>query len=906
MKFNLFFILVLLFNTKAYNQQVSFTDRTSQLVYVQGTMGQAKCGVDMNGDGLDDITRVSKDGIYIDFQLENGQFQHKWYSMPIRVLPEWSVCAGDLNGDGLNDLIFGGNGKISYIISDLYHGNFIEKVLPDIILSQRSTLSDIDNDGDLDGFICNDTGQSLALKNDGAGNLHRDPILIQTSTLPGNYAAIWCDYNLDGYTDLYVSKCLAEALPGNPARTNLLYKNNGDGTFTEAAKEAGIDDNAQSWATVFEDFDEDGDFDAFVVNHDQQNRLYRNNHDGTFSDVIAVSGIDAYDTGAFENTAGDFNNDGHIDIISELKNQIYFGHGDLTFTGQELSFTPGAIGDFNHDGFLDVTYRSQLYINDGNDNHWVKFRLRGIQSNINGVGAKVVINGPWGSQIRELRSGQSYSPMNSLDIHFGLGQDSIIEKAEISWPSGIITELHHLASDTTYVIPEGVCMLPSIKIGAKNNLPWCNEETIVLIAPPGFKKYLWSDNSTSDSLIVKEPGRYRVLYWDSLFCVGLSTEVSVLVPDNTIPVISVQEGGNFACEGDSLVLVSSAGAISSWISEQKQGASITVGKSGFYQVRVPAACHEDSLISAPIEITFAEARIPELDSVVQTADSILFYLNGDHCLWFDSLYGGHLIGEGCVWKTTKTDIDKTVYAENGVHLISTEVSGGKADTAGTAFIIPSSKIMYFTSVKAFEIVTVDMYIKSESDEGVRVVQLLSDQGGVLDETSSFLKKGLNTVPLSFHIPPGHYALRCNRFDQISNVGPLDYPYPLGHFGQIDSSSTSLNFYPYFFNWKIKGNNQICRSERLALHIEANSLSKPPFSTKIFPNPADHFIEVTSDSFSGNTHLSIFSVNGQLQSSAVFESDRPMRLETSHLNSGFYLLKFTTSGFSTFHFFSIVR
>ncbi|MBK6784499.1 MAG: VCBS repeat-containing protein [Saprospiraceae bacterium] len=121
--------------------------------------------------------------------------------------------------------------------------------------------------------------------------------LINTSELPGNYSSVWTDYNNDGKADLYVSKCLPNTLPGHPARTNL-YKNLGSNQFQEVGAQAHVDDNAQSWTSVFEDFDHDGDMDFLVINHDDNNRFYRNNGDGTFTDIIEFTGIDVFDPGS--------------------------------------------------------------------------------------------------------------------------------------------------------------------------------------------------------------------------------------------------------------------------------------------------------------------------------------------------------------------------------------------------------------------------------------------------------------------------------------------------------------------------------------------------------------------------------------------------------------------------------
>jgi hypothetical protein len=322
------------FYVSVLSQPVVFTNQSDILNPVAGFTLFSDCAVDMNGDHLDDIVRVGNKGMYIDYQQTNGSFFQHFFSIPITVAPSWSICAGDIDNNGFNDLMFGGDSAVSFVRAH-DQGNFYQEiVMPSFILSQRSTFADIDNDGWLDAFMCNDTAQSIPYKNSGSGEMTEDTNLIHTADLPGNYAAIWTDYDNDGDNDLYITKCQPQAPPGNINRTNLMYRNNGDGSYSEVGAQLGLDDNAQSWSTAFDDFDNDGDMDAFIVNHDFQNRLFRNNGNGTFTDVIASSGIDANDLGAFENASGDFNNDGYIDIYAELINELYLGHGDLTFTGR--------------------------------------------------------------------------------------------------------------------------------------------------------------------------------------------------------------------------------------------------------------------------------------------------------------------------------------------------------------------------------------------------------------------------------------------------------------------------------------------------------------------------------------------------------------------------------------------
>ncbi len=436
--------------------QVSFTNESG---LIQNYASTQACAVDMNGDYLDDYVRVSSTGVGIDYQQSNGTFNSVFYSMSIQNTPNWSVAAGDIDGNGFNDLVLGNGSRVSFLFANADGTNYTEDPHPEFIFSQRSNLVDIDNDGDLDAFVCHDIDESHPYRNDGNQNMVFDQTLIETLDLAGNYASLWVDYDNDGDTDMYLTKCRQGSSPGDPERTNAMYRNNGDGTYSEVAASINMDDNAQSWATIFEDFDNDGDFDAFTVNHDFENRFYENNGLGVYTDIIGTTGINPTDLGAWENQGADFNNDGFVDILSELSRELYINNGDMTFTGIDLPFDEGAIGDFNNDGFLDVVKSGNLWINDGNSNNWVKIGLEGVDSNLNGIGARVEIFGDWGTQMREVRSGQGFSHMSSLICHFGIGTSVSIDKVVIHWPSGTVDEFLNPDINTQHIFLEGDSIL---------------------------------------------------------------------------------------------------------------------------------------------------------------------------------------------------------------------------------------------------------------------------------------------------------------------------------------------------------------------------------------------------------------------------------------------------------------
>ncbi len=422
------------------------------------TVAYNPCTVDMDGDHLDDIVAIANNQLKVWKQLPAGGFNLVTYNITGlgfgNATPDWSIAAGDFDGNGYTDLVLGNGSRVSLLKANSDGGVYTLSTYPQNIFTQRTNFVDIDNDGNLDLWACHDVAQSHAYRNDGSGNLTFDISLMPTLPVGGNYASIWTDYNNDGYVDMYLAKCRSSAPPGDPQRINLLYKNNGDGTYTEVGAAAGVNDGAQSWSTAVEDFDNDGDFDMIVSNISDQNRYYRNNGDGTFTDIYATSGI-ASQVGSWELQAADFNNDGWIDFLWENGKELYLNDGDGTFTGYDLPFGQGGIADLNNDGFLDVQLGSSIWMNNGNANKWVKVTLQGVESNRNGIGARVEIVGAWGKQSREIRSGQGFSNMSTMNAHFGIGSATAIPLVRVIWPSGTIDELYNVATNSTQFVLEG-------------------------------------------------------------------------------------------------------------------------------------------------------------------------------------------------------------------------------------------------------------------------------------------------------------------------------------------------------------------------------------------------------------------------------------------------------------------
>ncbi|RZJ67806.1 MAG: T9SS type A sorting domain-containing protein [Flavobacterium sp.] len=469
------FYLIALFSLPvlAVAQAVSFTATP-----LGGTTSYNPCTVDMNGDYLDDIVSVATNQLKVFKQQPGGGFVLSTYAVSGLGVnsgtPDWSIAAGDFDANGFCDLGIGNGSRVSFVKANATGTGYTFTVDPENIFSQRTNFIDIDNDGNLDFFACDDVDLSHSYRNDGNGNLLLDWTLMPSFPLAGNYATVWIDYDNDGDQDMFMAKCRGGAPITDPQRINVLYRNNGNGTFTEVGAAAGVNDAKQSWSSAWADFDNDGDFDFVLSNvsspeGNDHSRFYKNNGNGTFTDIFASTGI-ADEVGSWEIMHGDFNNDGWEDFIWQNETptgKMYINNGNMTFTGQATPASDVAVADLNNDGFLDMFRSSTIWYNNANANKWIKLHLQGVESNRQGIGARVEIYGAWGKQIREVRSGEGFSNMSSLNVHFGIGSATSITKVIIRWPSGIVDEILDPSTNAALFVLEGSSPLavvnPSVK-----------------------------------------------------------------------------------------------------------------------------------------------------------------------------------------------------------------------------------------------------------------------------------------------------------------------------------------------------------------------------------------------------------------------------------------------------------
>jgi hypothetical protein len=756
----------------------------------------------------------------------------------------WSICAGDLNNDGYNDLCLGDGSHVEFLYANSSGTAYTSLFYPDYIFSQRSTMNDIDNDGWLDAFVCHDVDQSHPYRNNGSGLVVEDQSLVNTLPVGGNYAAIWCDYDNDQDDDLYITKCRSGAPVGDPQRINLLYRNNGNGTFTEVGAATGMNDGEQSWSTVFEDFDNDGDFDGFIVNHTGQNKFMVNNGNGTFTNAIAGTGIDANDLGAWESQGADFDNDGWVDIFSEVGGGIYRNNGDGTFTNINIAVDEGGIGDLNNDGKLDYQLGGTIYLNTSpNNNHWVKTELRGIISNRNGIGSRIELYGPWGRQIREMRSGQGFSHMNSLQVHFGLGSATAIDSMVVYWPSGIRTVVENPGIDQLHVVPEGQCTLPPFTIAALGSTQLCPGQTVQLEAPAGYAGYMWSNGATGQTITVGAAGNYSVAGESAGQCIGVSNTIPVTVTTAEQATITVN-GDDVICQGASTELEANAGAAYLW-STGETTQSIQATQNGPYTVTVQGTCFNTT--SAPVSITVnAGAPVPSANDVtIPAAGTADLQATGDNILWYDDPQATTSIGAGNTWTTPFLTGNTTFWCEANAQYGGSLENGGKPDNSGGGGQPASGSYSLFNSWEEFIIESVTVYAIGA---GVRDVNLCDANGTVLQTASFNLADGMQTITLNFNVPVGTgLSLRCPQNNIFRNNAGVQYPYAIGTMGELYTSGFGTSYYYYFYNWQVRRPTLLCPSARVPVEVFVGAVGLDEQAgdrLAAYPVPADDVLVVT--------------------------------------------------------------
>ncbi len=254
------------------------------------------------------------------------------------------------------------------------------------------------------------------------------------------------DYNNDAYPDILTTslaswEAAVEGLkagyrPASPREmhpdASRLFRNNKDGTFTDVTFEAGLFYPMGVMGGGVADLDNDGCLDIYFGTGDPQitrlepNRLFRNNCDGTFTDVTQGSGFARPGNKGHGVSFLDFDGDGDLEVYAQLG-----GHYP---------------GDMAYNAF----YRNLK----GQENHWLQLDLQAARSNRDAIGAQITVRaGSW-LAYREVKGGEGFGATSPYRVHFGLGARSELDTVQVRWPSGKVSHLTAVKVNRVLVVRE--------------------------------------------------------------------------------------------------------------------------------------------------------------------------------------------------------------------------------------------------------------------------------------------------------------------------------------------------------------------------------------------------------------------------------------------------------------------
>lgn len=440
------------------NQDGTFTDVTAKAGLTATGWGQGACVGDYDGDGYDDIfvTQYGKNRLY--HNERNGTFKE--------VAEQAGVAgSGQEWGTGCAFVDYDRDGRLDLVIANYVHFNLAKTPVPGEAAGCMWKGTPV---------MCGPRGlesaPNILYHNLGGGKFADVSAASGIRKTAGHYcfSVTTLDYDNDGWPDIYV------ACDSTPA---ILYKNNHDGTFTDVAADAGAAYNEDGreqagMGSTAADFLGDGHIGLFKTNFsDDTSTLYKNNGDGTFTDVTYAAGLginaDALGWGAM---FADVDNDGFPDLLivnghvypevdsAKLgatfreKRFLYLNLGNGKFKDVSATSGPGlqmpqsgrglAIADLWNDGRLSAIVNNlsdipMLLVNHAkNANHWLGIKLVGTASNTSAIGARVTLTGSKRKWVDEVRSGSSYNSSSDLRLHFGLGTETSVKVIEVRWPNG--------------------------------------------------------------------------------------------------------------------------------------------------------------------------------------------------------------------------------------------------------------------------------------------------------------------------------------------------------------------------------------------------------------------------------------------------------------------------------------
>jgi enediyne biosynthesis protein E4 len=442
------------------------------------------------GASINALYRNQGDGTFVRVHTEPLATDRGWY-----IAAAWA----DFDNDGHLDLFvpdaarwYSGTNPRNHLLYRGLGGGEFTKILQDpaatgFPMGWDATWGDFNNDGYVDLFVVgawtSRNWKNHLFRNTGSGGFTEGPVFNEN---PNSAFAVASDFDHDGDLDLLVS-CWY---------TRLLYRNHGDGTFEQILTGPIPPDDGNSGGLAWGDYDNDGDIDLCLATYNQTLHLFNNDGSGNFTRTTLGPNAN-YQVPNWV----DCDNDGWLDLFvthgpggaGEKRNRLFRNNGDGSFsevrvgspTSEGGYSSNSAWADYDNDGFPDLVvangYQTDgsmfIYRNNGNANHWLNIRLVGTVSNRSAIGAKVrllaTIGGNTFWQLREISGGGSGNQADPRAL-FGLGDATEVEVLRIEWPSGIVQELSNLPANEFRTVTEPPRLMPLAPCGFQIQC-WLNQ-----------------------------------------------------------------------------------------------------------------------------------------------------------------------------------------------------------------------------------------------------------------------------------------------------------------------------------------------------------------------------------------------------------------------------------------------
>jgi len=465
----LFLLLLFLSSVSLLISQQSFQNVASLMgISGQSGLGHAVGWGDIDNDGDPDLGFSNQDGSGFWFYRNDiDSFTNITNSAGLSGLSANKIIICELNGDEFNDLLIRTLSGTQKLFKSNGDGTFTDiSTSSGVSAAAVYNIADFNNDGYTDLLSVTSNNYSI-LYNDGLANFSSSEII---APLPDFMGVAILDYNNDGLMDIYGTTY------GNSP--NQLLRNNGDGSFSDETVEAGLEYDTRGHGLDVGDFNNDGFVDVYVGSYSSSRgelcKLFKNNGDGTFSDATATTNTFGHDD-TRTTTFADYNNDGWLDIFSShhdfysYSNTMQKSMFGVLFeeVAQELGISGEWIGDYfglgwadyNLDGAIDFFAaghidKYRLFENQDCPGTSISVKLKGIISNPNGIGARVEVKTTAGKINRFMLPDGGKHDFSELKLVIGLDGAYSTDSLTIYWPSGIKQELGSINAGENLVIIE--------------------------------------------------------------------------------------------------------------------------------------------------------------------------------------------------------------------------------------------------------------------------------------------------------------------------------------------------------------------------------------------------------------------------------------------------------------------